>query len=307
MIVQTSNLKSRVRDILPDVEIQSIEVHQEGLVNDVVIVNGAWVIRFTKTEFARELMDIECQLLNFLEPLLPLPIPKPEKIDQDVLVYPHLKGREFLREIWAGASPEQQQDLADQLGRFLHTLHTTPTGELSWEIPHTLAPVTHDTWVDIYERLLVKVQPLLLPYQVEWMEALFDQALKVSDFFDFEPVLVHGDLAPYHILYSQEAGRLSAVIDFGTAGLGDPASDLGNLISSYGETLVSRIEKTYPDFCNLLPRARFYAQAIELQWVLLGVESGEDYWFTAHLGGARDIGPAAPVIERKPGAKPQKG
>jgi hypothetical protein len=45
----------------------------------------------------------------------------------------------------------------------------------------------------------------------------------------------------------------------------------------------------YPEMKELLPRARFYAQAIELQWALLGVESGEYYWFTAHIGGARDI------------------
>jgi hypothetical protein len=28
---------------------------------------------------------------------------------------------------------------------------------------------------------------------------------------------------------------------------------------------------------------------VEAQWVLLGVESGETYWFTAHLGEAKDI------------------
>lgn len=39
----------------------------------------------------------------------------------------------------------------------------------------------------------------------------------------------------------------------------------------------------------LLPRACFYAQAIELSWCLLGLETGEAFWFTAHLGGARDI------------------
>jgi aminoglycoside 2''-phosphotransferase len=275
---------------LPDVEIRSIKVHQEGLVNDVVIVNDAWVIRFTKTEFARELMETEYQLLKFLEPQLTLKIPKPDKIDQDVLIYPHLEGQDFNREIWAGASAAQQQVLADQLGRFLHELHTMPTENLEWDIPHTLAPVTQDTWLDIHERLLVKIEPLLLPHQVDWMQALFERPLNSPSFFDFEPVLIHGDLAPYHILYSPGEDQLSAVIDFGAAGLGDPATDLGSLISSYGESLAGKIEKTYPQIKDLLPRARFYAQAIELQWVLLGVESGEDYWFTAHIGGARDIG-----------------
>jgi aminoglycoside 2''-phosphotransferase len=290
MTGQTAYLQEKIREILPDVEIRKIEFHQEGLVNDVVIVNDAWVIRFTKPKFARELMDVEYQLLTWLEPQLSLSIPKPKRIGQDVLVYQHIKGRDFTREIWAAASANEQQALAEQLGCFLHDLHGMQTEEIDWEIPHTLAPVTRDTWADIYERLLEKVQPLLLPYQLDWMEGLFELPLNTTGFFDFEPAMIHGDLVPYHILFSPEERKLSGVIDFGTAGLGDPATDLGSLINAYGETLVGAIAKSYPNYQDHLSRARFYAQAIELQWVLLGVESGEDYWFTAHLGGARDIG-----------------
>ena len=31
------------------------------------------------------------------------------------------------------------------------------------------------------------------------------------------------------------------------------------------------------------------AQAIELQWTLLGLETGELLWFRVHVGGARDV------------------
>jgi hypothetical protein len=61
------------------------------------------------------------------------------------------------------------------------------------------------------------------------------------------------------------------------------------LLNYYGESLVSKLSKTYPELDKLMGRARFYAQAIELQWVLLGLESGEKYWFTSHLGNALDI------------------
>jgi aminoglycoside 2''-phosphotransferase len=286
----TTSLRERVSDILPDIEIKTIQIHQEGLVNDVVIVNDTWVVRFTRTEFARELMDIEYQLLDLLQSQLSLSIPRPEKINPDVLIYPHLKGRDFTREIWGNSTEDEQRSLAEQLGNFLQELHTISTEDLTWDLPHTLAPVSHDTWVDIHERLIERVQPLLLPHQIDWMDALFEGPLSSAGFFDFDPVLIHGELTPYHILYSPEERRLNAVIDFGTAGLGDPAIDLGNLISNYGESLVEKIGNTYPNYPVLLDRARFYAQASELQWVLLGVESGEDYWFTAHLGGARDIG-----------------
>jgi hypothetical protein len=71
--------------------------------------------------------------------------------------------------------------------------------------------------------------------------------------------------------------------------MGDPALDLGNLITCYGESFVTKMEAEYPEIDTYLPRARFYAQAIELEWILLGLETGESFWFTAHVGGARDI------------------
>lgn len=279
----------RIHQILPDIEIRNVELHREGLVNDILIVNRAWVIRITKTEWGEELMDQEHRLLQFLGPRLTLSVPHSEKHDKGVLVYPHIEGETFTREIWVYAPDKYQAGLSRQLGQFLCELHSIPIENLDWELPLTLAPVTWDTWVDIYDRLVQKVKPLLLPHQIEWMETLFRDALATPDFFDFDPVLIHGELVPYHILFSPEDNQLSGVIDFATAGLGDPAIDLGALIYAYGETLVSQLATQYPDYHDLLPRARFYAKAHELQWVLLGVETNEYYWFTAHLGGARDI------------------
>ena len=280
----------QIHSIMPDLTIESYTLHREGLVNDVVIVNNEWVFRFTKTDWGKELMATEDLLMRFLFPRVSLPVPFPELREDGVLVYRLLEGRAFLRPDWANAEAARQDALAAQLGRFLYDLHTVPTADLDWDAPATLAPVSRETWLDIYDRVVEKVSPLLLPHQLQWMEALFDQGLGKPDFFDFDPVLVHGDLAPYHILYLPDECVLNGVIDFGVAGLGDPATDLGSLINYYGETLVTKIKPHYPMYEALLPRARFYAEAIELQWVLLGVETGEDYWFTAHLGGARDVG-----------------
>jgi aminoglycoside 2''-phosphotransferase len=280
----------KIHEIMPDLEVHDVVLHQEGLVNDVLIVNDQWVFRFTHTEWGRELMRLEERLMRFIAPRVSLGVPHPEKCSNGVLVYQHLDGDTFLRETWAGADDVKQQSLADQLGRFLYELHHLPTDNLDWEIPLTLAPVTRETWLDIYDRFVEKVQPLLLPHQIEWADNLFEAALDSPDFFEFEPVLIHGDLSPYHILYSRERNILTAVIDFGMAGLGDPATDLGSLIHCYGEKLVTKFLEKYPDLPHLLSRARFYAQAMEIQWVLLGVESGEKYWFTSHLGCARDIG-----------------
>lgn len=289
MIGNEQYWQEQIHRIFPDLEIKEFELFQEGLVSDVLIVNKKWVIRFTKTDWGKELMAIEDRLMQYLSPRLSLKVPFPVKRGEGILVYGLLDGLDFLRKTWLQADPGQRDQTAMQLGTFLTELHKAPSPDLDWEVPLTLAPVTIETWLDIHKRVKEKVCPLLLPHQVKWMEDLFDSAFAVRGFFDFEPVMIHGDLGPYHLLYDYEQKRLNAVIDFAMAGIGDPAIDLGGLISHYGESLVGSIRAYYPLYDELLPRARFYAQAAEVHWALLGVETGELYWFTAHLGDPRDI------------------
>jgi aminoglycoside 2''-phosphotransferase len=289
MISSEQYWHEQIHRIFPDLEIKDIILFQEGLVNDVLIVNQRWVIRFTKTEWGKELMAIEDRLMQYLSPRLSIKVPSPIKRGDGILVYELLGGVDFLRKTWLEGDPGLQNRLAKQLGTFLTELHQPPDPELDWEVPLTLAPVTRETWLDIDQRVKEKLCPLLLPHQVHWMEDLFNSAFSVEGFFEFEPVMIHGDLGPYHILYDADKKRLNAVIDFVMAGIGDPATDLGGLISHYGESLVSSIRPYYLLYDELLPRARFYAQAAEVHWALLGVETGEPYWFTLHLGDPRDI------------------
>lgn len=289
MIISENYWQNQIHRIMPGLEIEDIELFQEGLVNDVLIVNQKWVIRFTKTDYGKELMAMEAQLMRYLGPQLTLQVPFPAKHEDGILVYDLLTGEDFLRRDWRRADADQQLVIAEQLGTFLRELHEIPTETTGWEIPLTLAPVTRETWLDIYDRFQEKICPNLLPHQAEWMADLFGPALDQDNFFDFTPTLIHGDLGPYHLLFDHQAQRLNGVIDFAMAGIGDPAADLGSLIAYFGETLVSKLRPFYPNYDHLIRRARFYAEAVEAQWVLLGVESGETYWFTAHLGEAKDI------------------
>lgn len=53
-------------------------------------------------------------------------------------------------------------------------------------------------------------------------QTVWDRAIRSA--WPAQPVWCHGDLAPDNLLVID--GRLSAVIDFGTCGVGDPACDL---------------------------------------------------------------------------------
>lgn len=289
MIYSENYWQEQIHRIMPDIEIEDVDLFHEGLVNDVLIVNRKWVIRFTKTDYGKEMMALEARLMRFLHPLISLSLPFPVKHDDGILVYELLDGEDFLRRDWHTADEAHQLQIAANLGTFLKELNDVPLRNSDWEMPLTLAPVTRETWLDIYDRVQEKVCPILLPHQVEWLSNLFGPALDQKDFFDFEPAMIHGDLGPYHLLFNRNDQELIGVIDFAMAGIGDPAADLGTLISYYGETLISKLRPFYPRYDHLLQRARFYAEAAEVHWVLLGVESGETYWFSSHLGEAKDI------------------
>lgn len=285
----TAHLRQRVQTIMPDLVITQVELNQEGLINDVAIVNQSLVFRFAKTTQYAEFLQNELKILDLIRDRVGVAVPTPIYRSHDTVVYPFLPGHSLTRNQWLALDSATQQRLAEQLGAFLYGLHTTSIATVDWEIPPTLAPVTYEKWVAIRQRVQEKVYPLLLKHQIQWAEQLFDRVLATPTTFDYVPVLIHGDLAPYHILWDDTKNAITGVIDFGVAGIGDAASDIGILITTYGEHFVHRMQNAYPGLPTYLPRARFYAQSIELQWVLLGLETGENFWFTAHIGGARDV------------------
>jgi aminoglycoside 2''-phosphotransferase len=282
-------IRQRIQMIMPELDIKHIEHNREGLINDIVIINQELVFRFAKNDGYAQILNLELDILDLVRPQIEIPVPTPVYRGPGSVVYPLLEGLALLRETLLNMDTVTRDKVAAQLGTFLYQLHTTPIDDIDWDLPTTLAPVTKKKWVEIRGRVEEKVYPLLLKHQIAWVENLFNHALENSNTFDYTPTLIHADLAPYHILFDREKDQITGVLDFGVAGIGDPALDLGTLISSYGESFVSQLGPYYPGLETHLERARFYAQAIELQWVLLGIETGDTFWFTAHLGSARDI------------------
>ena len=282
-------LLRRIQSIMPDLEIELFDISDEGLVNDVVIVNHKYVFRFAKTEQGAADLSREQCILELIRPTIGVNIPTPYYRDRNSMVYPFIDGDPLLLDTIRKWDESAQVSMAESLGTFLFNLHTTDISQTEPELPATLAPVTRDRWLKIYDGIRKTVYPLLWKHQVQWAENVFDCMLNNESFFEYNPALIHGDLRPYHILTDNKGNLVTGVIDFGVAGIGDPASDFGTLINTYGESFVLKMKNSYPDLDEFMPRARFYAQALELQWAWLGLEFKENFWFIAHLGCARDI------------------
>ena len=181
------------------------------------------VVRLPRPDRARFQVLKEHRWLPVLAPHLPLAIPEPVELgepspiyDRHWSVYRWLDGQ--IAELNEPADPHEA---ARQLARFVSALQAIDTtdgpvpgpqnffrgGPLSVEDAHVRTAIAAlDGVVDASGLLRV------------WETALAAAA------WDKPPVWIHGDLHGGNLL--TVAGRLSAVIDFGGLGVGDPACDL---------------------------------------------------------------------------------
>jgi len=275
--------RSHIQAICPDLAIETVMLNNDGMSNEVVIVNDTLVFRFAKGEFGQRALAGEVRALALIRPHITLALPDPFYISAELMAYRLLPGVALTRQVVESLDEADQQAVADQLATFLRQLHATPCDET---IAATVAPCRYADQAHIHARVKEQVYPLLLKHQIAWAEALYASVLDDPTIFDYTPQLIHGDLACYHILFDPATRRLTGIIDFGVAGLGDPALDLGCLGQYYGAAFVKRLYVAYPAAQTFAKRTHFYAQAGELDWVLNGLESGEPFWFTAHIGAA---------------------
>jgi aminoglycoside 2''-phosphotransferase len=124
--------KDRIQKLMPDVKMEQIEINQEGLINDVVIVNHELVFRFAKTQEHTRLLDTEIKILDLIRPSVSLEVPSPFYKDTGVVVYRLLPGQPLRLEDVLDLDTRSQQGLAEQIGKFLHELHTLRISDLTW-------------------------------------------------------------------------------------------------------------------------------------------------------------------------------
>jgi aminoglycoside 2''-phosphotransferase len=287
---ELASYEKRIREVAFDIAIASITLNREGLMNDVVIINDEFVFRFPKHEYAFKHLRDEARILRLLRNYVTIQTPAPLYEADDLLGYRLIPG-ETLRRDWLMKLPEaDQQAIVDQLAQFLKELHGIPLNEIAGaEIPPADALMKYEGWLKAYQRVREKVFPLLMPHVRDQIGEHFEAHLADPANFDYELKMVDTDMPPYHIMFDRQRKRINGVIDFGCAGLGDPAIDFGVIIYHYGESFMNRFYKVYPEAENYLRRARFYAGEHEVRWLLRGIETGDQWWFAVHVGGAKDV------------------
>jgi len=282
----------RIHDVMPGLQVSSLRTGEDGLVYDVLIVNEEWVFRFARTEAGARALAREAELLALIRRHVSLRVPELVSQRPGCLVYGFIPGVPLSRLHLLTLDARTQRALLEQLGTFLRQLHGIPALEAAagGTSPDAGRRANEDA-VRLYEDLERELFPFMMAWARGWARDHFRPVLEGRLDLRHTSALIHGDLAPYHLCYDPGARSLVGVLDFGEAGPGDPAADLGSVINAYGESLLGGLRSSYPGLGGLLDRARFLAGTLELRWALAAIRSRDPAWFLCHLGYARDAWP----------------
>lgn len=177
---------------------------------------------------------MEIRLLPELAPTLPLPIPHfryvvlaPSTTFPRAFVgYEALKGEPLTRytpQIWdEGWWPPA-------VGAFLTALQRFPirrAQELG--VPGGTASDWRRRYSELYECVQERVYALITSDQRAAIGRYFEHFLNDPRHFEFEPVLLHGDVYSQHVLVDHAQQRVTGIIDFSECKIGDPAFDIRN-------------------------------------------------------------------------------
>ena len=180
-------------------------------------------------------------------------------------VYARLPGRPL--------RPTEGRRLGQHLGRMLQELHGFPREEAE-RLLSTRA--TMAAWRNRCRKLWDRMERVVLPrldpglsVDVQREHHSFVEAPP-----DFPLMFAHADLGPEHVLVGDRGARLSGIIDFESATIGDPAIDVLPLVRHLGRPLMPALLAGRAFGDDLERRLRFYSWMGSAHAILYGAAKG---------------------------------
>ena len=201
-----------------------------------IVVEGAdgFVFRIGKNSESVDSYRHEAELLPILRSHINVPIPDPrwcagptEAFPFGVFGYKKLPGESLQKK---RIEALDWKNIAADVGAFMQQLHTVPLDCIrSVKLPDFHGKPS--TLADIQARVLPYLKLVLTAREcevaIQWMEQMqIDGRMQ-----QYSPTLVHGDLFYANLLVDEVKSKVTGVVDFENASIGDPAQDFATQYS----------------------------------------------------------------------------
>lgn len=286
--------RQKIESYFPQMHVKSIKpTFDHGLHNDLMLVNDEVLVRFAKVDYAKDLLENELKCINLIREKTNIPVPQMERLEYGVVYYPYINGEPLFRHKLFEYDKIKQKELMEQIGHYMNQLHSIPLDDIK-SVGIEVSPASTEDPVEAYERLVSyykrvkdELYPHMRAYTRSCVEASFRGIEKGAEWFNYTPCLIHGDLALEHIIVDENYNNVVGILDFGVAGIGNPASDIGVLLFGLGEEFTLLMSQAYQNLDYELSRAK--VGLCSAGWHLRGLDTGDVFWHLVHLMTAKDI------------------
>lgn len=207
---------------------------------------GSRVVRVARHRGAADALKREACVLAQIAPVLPLPVPRTAHHAPHACppfsVHDEIRGDVLTREKWRALRGPAWDRAATDMASFLRALHGVPAG-IGERCGATrldaaaFAERLRHTMVDTIRESLGSETWRQLDTMLEHWASLRPDPARAA--------LLHGDIAPGHVLYDPRTGGLTGVIDFGDIALGEPARDFIYLYEDFGSRILEAVLARY--------------------------------------------------------------
>ena len=247
---------------------RTVRMIETGWDTVAVAVDGGWILRVARRDVVAARYQIEAALVPELAPTLPLAIPVPLRVGDGWILTRRIPGEPF-------ADQPEAATFGSQLGTFMRRLHDFPV-----QRARELGAATDERTRDAQE-FRSSVLPLLELDEQGHAAQLPEEYERQA----FDPAVIHMDIGPEHVLV--EDARVTGVIDWTDARIGDPAIDLAWPLHGAPPAFARAVAEAYGVGAALLRRARVYYAVGPWHEVVHGLEA-DPSWIERGLAGIRE-------------------
>lgn len=264
-----------------DVDTDSLVINELGLDFRVAIAQATdgerWVLRVPRRTDVMDRADVEGRLLAAVAPHLSIAVPDWRIHAPDLIAYPLLPGVPGL-EIEATGDLLWKVDVSSDayalsLGNFLAELHGVDPAIARAAGVEVLNPS------DVREKWRTDIEHVAAEFEIApELAARWDEWLAEDSYWPDFSVVTHGEIYAAHTLVAD--GRITAVLDWTTAAVGDPARDFAFHQSSasaaaFELTLQRYVERGGRVWPRLAEHAAHILSASPVQYGIFALVTGD--------------------------------
>lgn len=248
----------------PELTPASITTLSDGVDTKTFELDGRTIFRFPKRAASAVTLEAELELLPLVAARLPVAVPEIAWVGRASSAFPFsFVGYPKLPGVTARTLRRRGLDVAalgHVLGPLLTALHTTPAADARAAGVGVHSPVRDLVELRARARAALTLGRRDLPDDLaERLPRFLDGETPVPAAHDGPLAVVHNALFSEHLLVDPSAPRVTGLVAWGDAGLGDPAADLAGLWAWLGAPLVDAVLARYdaPLDAHARARARF--------------------------------------------------